>query len=101
MLKTIKHIVLVAGAIVLAASCGKNYLVTPPAGELSAEGFYNTPAHIESGVLGVYSKLQGVENYQYLLFSEDRSDNVWVDSDPNCIRTCSESTFIRINDATG
>ena len=101
MLKTIKHIVLVAGAIVLAASCGKNYLVTPPAGELSAEGFYNTPAHIESGVLGVYSKLQGVENYQYLLFSEDRSDNVWVDSDPNGIRTCSESSFFRINDATG
>lgn len=101
MLKTVKHIVLAAGVIMLAASCGKNYLVTPPVGSLSTDGFYTTPAHLESGVLGVYAKLQGIENGQYLTFSEDRSDNVWVDSDPNGIRTCSESSFYRITDATG
>ena len=101
MLKNFKTIILAAGALLLAVSCNKNYLSTPPVGSLSPEGFYTTPAHLESGVLGVYSKLQGVENYQYLTFSEDRSDNVWVDSDPNGIRTCSESSFYRINDATG
>ena len=102
MLKNFKTIILAAGALLLAASCEKNPfdLSTPPVGSLSPEGFYTTPAHLESGVLGVYSKLQGVENYQYLTFSEDRSDNVWVDSDPNGIRTCSESSFYRINDAT-
>ena len=101
MLKNFKTIILAAGALLLAVSCNKNYLSTPPVGSLSPEGFYTSPAHLESGVLGVYSKLQGVENYQYLTFSEDRSDNVWVDSDPNGIRTCSESSFYRINDATG
>ena len=101
MLKNFKTIILAAGALLLAVSCNKNYLSTPPVGSLSPEGFYTSPAHLESGVLGVYSKLQGVENYQYLTFSEDRSDNVWVDSDPDGIRTCSESSFYRINDATG
>ena len=100
MLKNFKTIILAAGALLLAVSCNKNYLSTPPVGSLSPEGFYTSPAHLESGVLGVYSKLQGVENYQYLTFSEDRSDNVWVDSDPDGIRTCSESSFYRINDAT-
>ena len=100
MLKNFKTIILAAGALLLAVSCNKNSLSTPPVGSLSPEGFYTSPAHLESGVLGVYSKLQGVENYQYLTFSEDRSDNVWVDSDPNGIRTCSETSFYRINDAT-
>ena len=45
--------------------------------------------------------LRNVEADQYMTFSEDRSDNVWVDSDPNGIRTCSESSFYRISDATG
>ena len=101
MLKNIKYILLVAGALAVASSCSKNYLSTPPVGSLSPDGFYTTPAHIESGVLGVYAKLRNVENYQYLTFSEDRSDNVWVDPDPNGIRTCSEVSFYRINNATG
>lgn len=93
--------ILAAGLVAVAASCGKDYLSTPPVGSISPDGFYITPAHIESGVLGVYSNLQNVEEGQYLTFSEDRSDNVWVDSDPNGIRTCSESSFYRITDATG
>lgn len=99
MLKNIKHILIAAGTLLLAASC-QSYLSTPPVGSLSPDGFYNTPAHIESGVLGVYSKLQGIEQNQYMTFSEDRSDNVWVDSDPNGIRTCSEVCFYRITSAT-
>ena len=69
MLKNFKTIILAAGALLLAVSCNKNSLSTPPVGSLSPEGFYTSPAHLESGVLGVYSKLQGVENHQYLTFS--------------------------------
>lgn len=99
-MKYLKQIILAAGVLFLAASCDKNFLSTPPVGSLSPDGFYNSPAHLESGVLGVYAKLQNVENYQYILFSEDRSDNVWVDSDPNGIRTCSESSFYRLTAST-
>lgn len=101
MFKNIKYMILAAGLVAVAASCGKDYLNTPPVGSISPDGFYITPAHIESGVLGVYANLQNVEAGQYLTFSEDRSDNVWVDSDPNGIRTCSEASFYRITDATG
>ena len=99
MLKNIKYVLIAATVAFAAVSC-QDYLSTPPVGSLSPDGFYNTPAHIESGVLGVYSNLQGVEQNQYMLFSEDRSDNVWVDSDPNGIRTCSEVCFYRITSAT-
>ncbi len=100
MFKNIKYMILAAGLVAVAASCGKDWLSTPPVGSISPDGFYVTPAHIEAGVLGVYANLQGVEAGQYMTFSEDRSDNVWVDSDPNGIRTCSESSFYRITDAT-
>ena len=96
MLKNIKHILMIAGAALLAFSC-QDYLNTPPVGSLSPDGFYTTPAHLESGVLGVYAKLRGIENPQYLLFSEDRSDNIWADPDPNGVRSCSEVAFLRIN----
>ncbi len=100
MLKNIKYIAIAAGALLLASSCSDDYLSTPPVGTLSPDGFYTTAAHLESGVLGVYAKLQNVEANQYLTFSEDRSDNVWVDSDPNGIRTCSEVSFYRISGST-
>ena len=96
MLKNIKHIVMIACAALLAFSC-QDYLNQPPVGSLSPDGFYTTPAHLESGVLGVYAKLPAIENPQYLLFSEDRSDNIWADPDPNGVRSCSEVAFLRIN----
>ncbi len=100
MFKNIKHILMIVGAALLAFSC-KDYLNEPPVGSLSPDGFYTTPAHIESGVLGVYAKLRNIENPQYLLFSEDRSDNIWADPDPNGVRSCSEVAFLRINSSLG
>lgn len=96
MFKNIKHILMIAGAALLAFSC-QDYLNQPPVGSLSPDGFYTTAAHLESGVLGVYAKLSAIENPQYLLFSEDRSDNIWADPDPNGVRSCSEVAFLRIN----
>ena len=99
MLKNIKHILMITGAALLAFSC-QDYLNEPPVGSLSPDGFYSTPAHVESGVLGVYSKLSGIEADQYILCSEDRSDNIWADSDPNGTRTCSEISFFRVAKST-
>lgn len=99
MLKNIKHILIAVIAVSAAVSC-QDYLNTPPVGSLSPDGFYNSPAHVESGVLGVYSKLQGVEDNQYILCSEDRSDNVWVNSNPDGTRVCSEMSFLRVSSAT-
>ena len=96
MLKNIKYILIAAVAAFAAVSC-QDYLNEPPVGSLSPNGFYTSPAHLESGVLGVYAKLPAIENYQYLLFSEDRSDNIWADPDPNGVRSCSEVAFLRIN----
>ena len=97
MLKNIKYVLIAAVAAFAVVSC-QDYLNEPPVGSLSPDGFYTTPAHIESGVLGVYTKLTtyNIENLQYLLFSEDRSDNIWADPDPNGVRACSETAFLRI-----
>ncbi len=97
MLKKIKYVLIAAVAAFAAVSC-QDYLTQPPVGSLSPDGFYTTPAHLESGVLGVYTKLTtyNIENLQYLLFSEDRSDNIWADPDPNGVRACSETAFLRI-----
>ena len=99
--KNIKYILIAAVAAFAVVSC-QDYLNEPPVGSLSPDGFYNTPAHIESGVLGVYAKLAtyNIENLHYLHFSEDRSDNIWADPDPNGIRLCSESAFLRISTST-
>ena len=94
MLKNIKHILLIAGAALCAASC-QGFLTTPPVGSLSPDGFYDSPAHMEQGVLGVYSFLRDIELNQYLLLSEERSDNMWVDPLANGIRSCSEVSNFR------
>lgn len=100
MLKNIKRIVMLAGAIVLCASC-TDYLTSAPVGSLSPDGFYNSVAHVEQGVLGVYSKIRGIEDNQYMIFSNDRSDDKFVNPTINGVRTCSEVAFLRINSTVG
>ena len=95
MLKNIKHTLLIAAAL-CAASC-QSFLTTPPVGSLSPDGFYDSPAHVEQGVLGVYSFLRDIELNQYLLLSEERSDNMWVDPVANGIRSCSEVSNFRFD----
>ena len=85
MFKSIKNILIAGAAVICLAGC-EDVLVTPPVGSLSPDGYYDSPAHVEQGVLGVYSKLRDVEVNQYILASEHRSDNVWVDPAPNGIR---------------
>jgi len=97
MLKNIKYIIASAAAVFMLGSC-QDFLNTPPVGSLPGDGFYNTPAHIEQGIRGAYYLLgtDEIEENQYLTFSEDRSDNVWVDPMANGIRDCCESSYWKI-----
>lgn len=99
MLKNIKYILASISAVLIVASC-EDFLNTPPAGDLDSEGYYSTPSTIEHGVRGAYSLLRDVELHQYITFSEDRSDNVWVDPAPNGVRTCSEISYYRVSSST-
>lgn len=95
MLKNIKYILAAASAVLMLGSC-EDFLNTPPVGSLPGDGsYYTTPAHVEQGVRGAYALLRDVELHHYLSFSEDRSDNVWVDPVVNGIRICSESAYWR------
>lgn len=90
---------MIAGAVLLCGSCTK-YLNSAPVDRLSPDGFYSTPAHVEEGVLGVYAKVRNVENDQYMIFSNDRSDDKFVNPLINGIRTCSEVAFLRFDYTT-
>jgi len=96
MLNNIKSIIAVAGIALLCGGCDK-FLNTPPVGSLPSEGYYSTPAHIEQGVRGVYSGLINIEANQYMIFSEDRSDNTWGDPVVNGVRAFSEVAFLRFS----
>ena len=94
MLKNIKYILATASAVLMLGSC-QDFLNTPPVGSLPGDGYYTTPAHVEQGVRGGYALLRDIELHHYLSFSEDRSDNVWVDPVVNGIRICSEASYWR------
>lgn len=76
-----------------------DYLSTPPSNLLSSDGFYQTASQSEQGVVGIYSDLRYLSDYEYLMMSECRSDNAWAEPRPNALRDCSEiSTFRATND---
>lgn len=72
------------------ASCGDDYLETPPRDQLSPDGFYSTPSQCNQGVLGIYADLRYVSDYEYWYMSEVRSDNMWVEPRPDGERSYSE-----------
>lgn len=79
------------GALTLACvSCSDDYMNTPPSDLLPLEAFYKTPKQIDQGVVGLYSDMQMLDYNGYLLMSEYRSDNIWVDPSPNGLREYSE-----------
>ena len=95
-----KHIVLVAGISILCASCDDK-LNIPPVGSLPSDGYFSTPAHVEEGIRGVYSKLTGVEVNHYATLSEMRSDNIWLDPNPNATRDATELAHYRVGPTFG
>ena len=97
MFKNIKYILAGATAVLMLGSC-QDFLDTPPVDSLPGEGYYTTPERVEQGIRGAYALMSGIELHHYFSFSEDRSDNVWVDPQANGIRISCESSYWRITE---
>lgn len=87
--------VIVAGA----SSCGDDYLNTPPRNQLSSDGFYATPSQCNQGIVGIYADLRQLTTNEFWLMSEVRSDNMWVEPQPNGERSYSEIGTFRASAA--
>ncbi|GJG37951.1 RagB/SusD family nutrient uptake outer membrane protein [Prevotella lacticifex] len=94
----LRNIILIGAAAMLGlASCSDDYLNTPPRDQMSPDGFYSTPSQCNQGVLGVYADLRYISDYEYLMMSEVRSDNMWVEPRPDGERSYSEIGTFRAN----
>ncbi|MDR1115408.1 MAG: RagB/SusD family nutrient uptake outer membrane protein [Tannerella sp.] len=77
----------------LTMSCG-DFLATPPVDRLTSDGFYQTPLQSEQGIIGIYADLRYLSDDDFLFMSEFRSDNIWINPQPEGFREYSEiSTF--------
>lgn len=82
--------ILYAGALLLTVTSCEDYLNEPPADLLASDGFYQTVAQADQGVLGIYSDLRYLHDYDFWLMSEVRSDNIWVEPETNGQRDYSD-----------
>ena len=78
----LKKIIYIGAALFAMTSC-EDLLDQPPVNLLSSDGFYQTTAQAEQGVLGVYADMRYATDYMYYGMSEYRSDNAWVNPQPN------------------
>ncbi|HAT62593.1 MAG TPA: RagB/SusD family nutrient uptake outer membrane protein [Prevotella sp.] len=78
-----------------------NFLDQPPKDLLPSDGFYQTASQAEQGVIGVYSDLRYVSDYEYLMMSECRSDNAWVEPRTNGQRDYSDIGTFRATSSLG
>lgn len=85
----LKNILLLGALLSVMTSCS-DYLNQPPKNLLSSDAFYQTPAQAEQGVLGIYSDLRYLADYEFLNMSEVRSDNMWVEPQPDGQRDYSD-----------
>lgn len=90
----LKHI-LYAGLALLSMNACSDDLNQPPVDQLASDGFYQTAAQANQGVLGVYVKLRNITNDEYLLLSEVRSDNMWADPVVNGANEYQENCMFR------
>ena len=88
--------------MLLAMTSCESYLDQPPVDLLSSNGFYQTTSQATQGVLGVYADLRYATDQTYYHMSEVRSDNAWVNPEPNgqrdysdigCFRAGAENTM--------
>ena len=78
----------------MAMACD-DYLNTPPMDRLSSDNFYQTPAQSEQGVMGIYTDLRNLSDNEFWYLSELRSDNLWVQTQPDGYREWSELNTFR------
>ena len=75
--------ILYVGALLFTATSCEDYLDQPPVNLLSSNGFFQTTAQANQGVLGIYADLRYATDQTYYHLSEVRSDNAWVNPEPN------------------
>jgi hypothetical protein len=75
-------------------SC-EDFLTTPPVDRLTSDGFYQTPAQSEQGIVGIYADLRDIARDEFMYLSEFRSDNIWGDPQPDGFREYSELSAFR------
>lgn len=97
-MKAIKqlNIFLFAGLLAgMSVSCD-SYLDTPPVDDIPTEGFYQTLAQADQGIIGIYSDLNGAFTNEYWYLSESRSDEMWIDPTKiNAYRAYFEATTFK------
>ena len=93
--------ILIIGGIAAAMTSCSDYLDQAPKDKLSSDGFYATASQCEQGVLGVYSDLRYMSDYEYLMLSEVRSDNTWVETQPDGQRDYSDLCTFRATSSLG
>lgn len=96
----IKHILLM-GALVIGATSCKDYLDQAPLDLLSSDNFYQTASQANQGILGVYADLRYTTVHEYWNMSEVRSDNLWVEPQPNGQRDYSDIGTFRATSELG
>ncbi|MCD8292885.1 MAG: RagB/SusD family nutrient uptake outer membrane protein [Prevotellaceae bacterium] len=89
------------GALALSTVSCSDFLETAPADLLATDDFFQTATQCEQAVIGVYSDIGLINNYEFLHMSECRSDNAWVDPEPNGLREYSEIGTFRVTDDLG
>jgi len=98
-MKLLKYTNILTVALLMATSCSDDYLNMPPVDRLTSDGFYQTPAQSEQGIVGVYADLRYIADYEYLFMSEFRSDNIWINPNTDGFREyCEISAFRAGND---
>lgn len=85
----LKNILWMSAILFTTMSCD-DYLDTPPADLMGADGFYQTAAQSEQAIIGVYADLREVTNLEYLNMSECRSDNAWTNPKTDGLRDYAE-----------
>ncbi len=89
------------GLLAIGAMSCDSYLNQPPVNLLSSDGFYQTLAQANQGVIGVYSDLRYATDYEYYGMSECRSDNAWVNPVVNGQNDRSDVSAFRATAVTG
>ncbi len=89
------------GLLAIGATSCDSYLNQPPVNLLSSDGFYQTLAQANQGVIGVYSDLRYATDYEYYGMSECRSDNAWVNPVVNGQNNRSDVSAFRATAVTG
>jgi len=89
------------GAMMLAVTSCEDTLDKAPVDLLSSNGFYQSTAQADQGILGVYADLRQMVDCEYYHMSEFRSDNVYANPQPNGQRDYSDISTFRAGSELG